>query len=147
MPRPVTVALQQLRTFFLCDQGNTLRHIRFTHYRRFSCPEHTRFFTPDAFTIRAKPVGVIERNAGNHRDIGIHDVCRIQPSAEADFEDHDIQLRLAEQIQRGERAKFKIGQRNFCTSGFNLRKAGAVLRLTQLLSLNPNALGIAHQMR
>src|SRR3990167_3830909 len=63
---------------------------------------------------------MIDTDTGNQGDIGIHQIDRIQPTAQADLEHHRIQVRLAEQPERRQRAHFKIGQGNIDGTGVQL---------------------------
>ena len=74
-----------------------MRHIRLPYYRRFSGTEDTGFLPADTFAIRSQPVGMIESDAGNHGDIGIHDISGVETAAEPHLQDHHIQLRLLKQ--------------------------------------------------
>ena len=74
-----------------------MRHIRLTHHRRFTGAKDTRFFPADTFAIRPQPVGMIEGDAGDHRDVGIYDIGGVETATQPDFKDHHIQLRLLKQ--------------------------------------------------
>ena len=54
---------------------------------------------------------MVEVDGGDHRDIGIDQVDRIQAATESDFEDREVEPAAREQPQRGQRAVFEIGQR------------------------------------
>lgn len=69
-------------------------------------------FSRPILSQSSRPVGLIEGDAGDHRDVGINDVGGVETPAEPDLKDHYIQLRLLKQPQRRERAVFKIGQRD-----------------------------------
>ncbi len=140
-----TAAIQRRAQRF-GDLANAVRHVGFAHYRRLAAAENTGLFTANAFTIVAQPIGVIERDAGDHRHARIDDVGGVETPAQAHFQDHHVEPRLFEQLQRRQGAEFEIGQRRFAAAGFNGSERAAVLRFAQLFPLNAHALGIAHQM-
>jgi hypothetical protein len=50
------------------------------------------FSKADRFACRPQPVGMIERNTGHHRAIGVVGIDRIQAPAQPDFENQDFDL-------------------------------------------------------
>jgi hypothetical protein len=52
-------------------------------------------FRTDRFARAAEVVDVIDRDPGDHRDVGIDDVDRVEPAAETDLEHQRIELRAA----------------------------------------------------
>ena len=61
---------------------------------------------------------MIQIHTGHHRHIRIEYVNRIQPSAQADFEYHHIDLLADKHIHRSQGVEFKISQRNFTARRF-----------------------------
>ncbi|KEP73304.1 hypothetical protein HR12_14440 [Microbacterium sp. SUBG005] len=86
-----------------------MRHVRFAYHGRLIGPENTGLLTANALAVRAQPVGVIQRDAGDDGDIRIHHIGGIQTPAQPHFQDHHVQLRLLKQPQRRQGAVFEIG--------------------------------------
>jgi len=57
---------------------------------------------------------MVEVDGGDHGDVGIDEIGRVEAAAESDFEDGEVEVAAFEQPQRGERAVFEIGQRHWC---------------------------------
>ena len=104
-------------------------------------------FAADAVTIVTEPVGVIQIDRGDHRDIGIDDVDRIQPAAQTDLQHRHIQRGPAEQVQRRKGAEFEIGQRYLTASGLDPLERGHQGGIIRVLPENPHALVVIDQVR
>jgi hypothetical protein len=72
-------------------------------------PENTGFLAANAFAIRPQPVGMIQRDAGDHGDIGIHDIGGIKTPAEPHLRITTSSCACLNS-HSAERAVFKIGQ-------------------------------------
>ena len=85
------------------------------HDHRTAGAHDARLLPANAFAVGPQKLGVVDVDAGDHGAVGIDDVGRIQPPAQAHFQDRDIQPRMAHQPQDGQGGELKVGQRNFFT--------------------------------
>ena len=68
---------------------------------RLARAENARFFLADLLYAVAQIILVIQIHAGNNGAIGVKNIDRIQPSAQAYFQNHHVHLVLPENIHRG----------------------------------------------
>ena len=67
---------------------------------------------------------MVDLDRRDDRDVGVDDVDRVEPPAEADLEDQRVELRAREQPQRGERAELEIGERHVAARGLDRVERG-----------------------
>ena len=94
----------------MLDQAR--RRIGLGDNRRLVGAENSRFLEADTLARTAQIIDVIERNADHHCAVGFERVHGVQSPAKADLQDRDIDSRLDEQQDRGERAELEIGERS-----------------------------------
>ena len=58
---------------------------------RAPCPRDAGLFATDAVAVAAEPVLMIEVDRGDHGHIGVDDVDGVEPAAEADFQDRQVE--------------------------------------------------------
>ena len=68
--------------------------------------------TANAFAVGAQNFHVVEVDAGDDGAIGVDDVGRIQPAAQADFQDHHIEVAAHHDFEDGEHGEFEVAQRH-----------------------------------
>jgi len=90
---------------------------------------------------------VIEVDAGDNGHIPIEYVHRIEPSAESDFEDGDVNAGIDEPGHGSQRTEFEIGQRGIATRRPDFFERRDQFGIAGLLSGNPYPLVVAQQMR
>ncbi len=77
-------------------------------------------FSKPIFFPRIAQVGrVVDVDAGDDGDVGLDDVDRIQASAQADFEDGDVDAALRDQVGDGQGGEFEIRQVGAGAGGFD----------------------------
>ena len=128
------------------------RRIELGQNRRPAAAQDAGFLRADALAIRAEPVAMIDIHGGDHRDIRIDDVDRVQPAAQADLEDCQIERGLGENQQRRQRAEFEIGQRyriawSGAPRGLDALERGDQRRVTGLAPIDPHPFVVTQQMR
>ncbi len=79
--------------------------------------EYMRLFPADALAVVAQVGLVVQVDAGQDRAIGVDQVDRIEPAAQADLEDRAVQFRLHEQQQHRQGGKLEIGQLDRAAGG------------------------------
>jgi len=99
----------------LCSLQQRLWRRRLTDHEWNTITENPGFFNADLLARITEPGLVIERDIGDDGDIGLHDIDRIETTAETDFQDLHIDIFAIKNIERGECAKFEIGQGGFGT--------------------------------
>ena len=77
--------------------------------------EDTGLLETDRLAVIAQPVDMVDGDRGQHADISIHDVNRIEAAAETNLEDDEVWRLLKEQFYRCQRTELEIGQRQFTT--------------------------------
>ena len=102
-----------------------------------------RFLGADRLARLAEPVAMIDVDHHQHRAIGIDDVHRIEPAAEPDLEDGDVERVPREQRQRRQRREFEVGQRLRFAGGAEPRRLDLLEVLDQgaigrLLAVDPD---------
>ncbi|MNV49233.1 hypothetical protein D3C71_1411810 [compost metagenome] len=90
---------------------------------------------------------MVDIDGGDHRHVAIDDVDRIQTPAEADFKHGQIQARLREQLQGGQRAVFEVGQRGIATRVLNGVEGRHQSVIGGVLAIDAHALVVAQQVR
>ena len=112
-----------------------------------ACAENARFFFGDLLQCVAQIGLVFQVHAGNNGAVGIKNIHRIQPPAQAYFQNHHIHLMQPENIHRCQGVKFKIGERHIATRGFNALKRGNNVVIAHGLAVDGDAFVKAQQMR
>jgi hypothetical protein len=62
---------------------------------------------------------MVDVDAGHDRHVGVDDVDGVEPSAQADLQDHDIEPGAGQQVHDRQRGEFEIGQRDLATAGLD----------------------------
>gem|GEM_PF-5373852 len=75
-----------------------LRRLRVATNCRALSTENTRFLETDGLACITEITHMIQRHARDDRAVGIDDVDRVEPSAQPDFENDDIEPRHAEHL-------------------------------------------------
>jgi hypothetical protein len=109
--------------------------------------EDAGLLASDGFAVGAEPLGMIDLDTGDHGHVGIDDVHRVEPPAEADLQHHPVERLAAEDLQRRQRAEFEIGQRDLCARLFDRGEGGAQRIVRRLATLHAHALVVAAQVR
>ena len=65
--------------------------IDFTQHQRFPWACNAGFFLAYRFTVLTQPVGVVDVDSGNDRDIRIDDIDSVEATTEPDFQHHQIE--------------------------------------------------------
>ena len=65
-----------------------------------------------ASRVVAQQRRVVQIDAGDDGAVGVDDVDRIQPPAQADLQNHHLQPAATHHVQNGQRGEFEIGQRD-----------------------------------
>ncbi len=125
----------------------TARRLRIADDRGATAAENAGLLAPDAVEVVAEPVLVIEIDGGHDRGIGVDDVDGIEPPAEADFEQRDVEPGLGEKHQRGERAVFEIGQRDIAARSLDALEDVDQRSVADVLAVDAHALVVAEEMR
>ncbi len=89
---------------------------------------------------------MIERNGGDHGDIGLHHIGGIEPAAQPHFQQEHIRRGAAEQPQARQGGELEEGKGNLAAGCFHLGKGGTVLAVGQFGPVDPHPLGKAQQM-
>ncbi len=121
--------------------------IDLAEHQRFPRPRDAGLFRTDRFAVGAEPVGVVDVHGGDDRHIGIDQVHRIQPAAEADFQHGQVQLGLLEQPQRRQRAVLEVGQRGVAARGLHCREGTHQVGIAGLFAVDAYAFVVAQQVR
>ena len=90
---------------------------------------------------------MIETNIGNHRQVGIDDVDRVQSATKADFQYHRVQPCPFEEPECRQGPDFEVGQRYVATGAIHSGKGFAELLIARIHAPELYALVIAQQMR
>ncbi|OMP13937.1 hypothetical protein COLO4_00590 [Corchorus olitorius] len=94
--------------FSVFDQGNGRHRVRTD--RRLACAEDTGLLKADGLAGVPQVGHVVEIDTGDDGTICIDNVDRIQPTAQADFQDHRIETRVGEQMHDRQRGEFEVRQ-------------------------------------
>ena len=94
---------------------------------------------------------MVQVDAGDDGAIRLDDVDRVQPSAQADFENHHLQRAALHHVQNGQRGKFKVGQRDGLVvlhpGAFNACKGSHQFWCLDGITVEAQAFFKMHQMR
>ena len=90
---------------------------------------------------------MVDIDTGDNRNVAIEHVDRVQPSTQADFQDHRIQILLRKQMHDGQRGEFKIGERNIAARCFDRLETGDQGRIGRAFAAQPRALVEMQEMR
>ena len=99
---------QQLGADGCCVRDERVGRMQVGADRDAAGAEDAGLFATDILARRTQIIGVVHRNRGDDRHVGVDDVDRVEPAAQPDFEDPRVEPRLREQPQRGERAEFLL---------------------------------------
>ena len=86
----------------------------------------------DGLAVGAQELGVVQRDAGDQRAVGIDGVHSVQPAAHAHLQDHQVQRRLGQGPQDGQGGELEPGQR------------GAAARRLHRREVRQQAVGAGH---
>ena len=89
---------------------------------------------------------MIQSDTGDHGNIRIDDIHRIQPSAQPDFQHHRIQPGTLEQPERRQGTEFEIGQGNLAPGLVNGDKGRAQIGIRYRLAVDADPLVVTHQV-
>ena len=73
----------------------------------------------DRFAVGAEVLHVVEVDAGDDGAVGIDDVDRVEPPAQADFEDRHVERRRGQQAHDRQRRELEIGERHVLARRFD----------------------------
>ena len=105
-----------------------------------------RLLEADFFARVAQIIHVIEVDAGDDRDVGIEHIHRIEPPAEADFEDGHVDAGSDELHHRAQRAEFEIGQRGVAAGRVDPLERSDQFGVARFPAGNAHAFVVAQQM-
>ena len=83
-------------------------------------PEDAGLLPPHRLSVRPQPVEVVEGDLPQQGAVGVHHVDGVQPAAQADLQQHQVQRLPGEAAEGGQGAEFEIGQRDIATGGLDL---------------------------
>ena len=129
----------------MIEQG--VRHFVVGTHRYASTAHDAGLLGRDLFARGAQPVLMIEADGGDQRAIGSDDVDRIEAAAQTHLQNHDIELRLRKDQQRGERGEFEIGERDAQSRRFDTCEGRTDLRVIDCHAVDAHAFVVAQQMR
>ena len=90
---------------------------------------------------------MIDRDSGNHRDIRLHQVDRIEAAAKPDFHDDQIRSGCGEQFDRRQRSELEIGQGLIAPRLIYAFESIDQAEIVDFFSIDANALVVTQQMR
>ena len=102
---------------------HALRWHRVTHDHWPPGTHDARLLETNALAVFAQNGHVVQIDAGDHRAIGVDDVDRVQPPAQADFQNGHVQMGLSHQAQDGQRAELEISQADIASDRLDSRKS------------------------
>ena len=115
--------------------------------RRLARAHHLRLLGADRFAVRAKVLGVVQVDAGDDGAIGIDGIDRVVATAEADFEDHEIERCMGQQMGDGQRRELELGQRDVAARGLDRGEMRQQFIGSDGLPADAAALLEVHQLR
>ena len=89
------------------DQRATHRLVARTDHRRRAALEHASFLARDRVERVAEQLGVIETDLGHARDDGLHNVRRVEPTAESSFRHDHVRAGAHEVVERHRRRELE----------------------------------------
>ena len=130
---------------------HALRRHRVAHHDRLAGAHDAGFLKADAFPGVTQKFHVVQIDAGDDGAVGVQNVDGIEPTAQPDFQNHDIEFGIGQQLQNRQRGEFKVGQRDFiailASCAFHTGEVSYQIRSTDDVAPNPAALFKMHQMR
>ncbi len=90
---------------------------------------------------------MIDTNTGHQRQVGIHQIDRIQAATQPHLQDHGIQRRLLKQPERCQSAHLEVSQGDFAAPRLYRSKGFAQLLVCGLDAIDLHPLVIAQQVR
>ena len=155
-PDPAAVADQRLEITARAQQARTdpLRLIQQTARRIDAADdagpiraENAGLLAADGVDVVAEPVLVVQIDGRHDRRVRIDDVHRIEPAAESDFENRDVEFTLRKNPQCGQRAELEVGERDVAARGFDALEGIDQCSVVDVAAQHANALVVAQQMR
>ena len=86
-------------------------------------------------------------DAHDNRDIGIDQIDRVEPPAEADLEQGDIDIGPNEEVKGRERPELEVGQHRLTPSLIDTREGGTEIGVPDHRTGDADALVVLQQMR
>ncbi|MNR01843.1 hypothetical protein D3C85_1176660 [compost metagenome] len=143
----ITTTQQEPAIKLACLVQQGLGRIEITAQRRCALTEDTGLFEGHGFAGIAQVIRMVDADAGDQRDVGIHQVDRIQAPAKTDLEHHRIQARLLEQPERRQGTHFEIGQGDLAATGLDRHEGFAQLFVSGLNTIDLHPLVVMQQVR
>ena len=110
-------------------------------------PEDAGLFAPDLLARRAEILHVVDTDARQHGAVGVDDVHRVEPAAQADLEDGRFDFFSGEVVKRRKRAEFEVRQLNLTPRPLHGSKRVGERLVRRLDPGDPDALVVAQEMR
>ena len=142
----VTTAQKQRATQLCSLVEQCMRRVQIATQGRLAGTENPGLFKAHGFAGVAQILNMIDTDTGHQRQVGIHQIDRIQAPAQADFQHHGIQLGTLEQPEGCQRTHFKICKGCLAAPCIQGRKGLAKQLVRDFNTLNLYALVIAQQV-
>jgi hypothetical protein len=123
------------------------RRLALAYHGRTTGPEHAGFLARDRAAVGAEPVLMVEVDRGHDRRVRVDQVHGIEPASQPDFQQHDVEPRALEQVERRQRAVFEVRQRRSVAGPVDALERAAQARRHRHPRPDPDALVVAAQMR
>ncbi len=124
-----------------------LRRHRIAAYGRFPGAEDAGLLETDGFARIAQVIRMIDVDAGHNGHVAVDHIDRIEPPAQAHFEDRHVELGLREQVADGQGGELEIGQRNLAARLLHHFKTGDQSLVRRHLAADACALIELEEMR
>ena len=117
----VVVAAQppQISAHLIGTRLQRCRRLRVADHHRAAGPHDAGLLAPDGLSGIPKVLGVVQRNAGDQRTVGVHRVDGVQPPAHAHLQNHQVQLGCRQCPHDGQRGELEPGQRDLAAGHLN----------------------------
>lgn len=131
--------------------NDALRRHRVADNHRLASAHDAGFFKTDGFAVVAQQLHVVEVNARDDGAVSVKNIDRVEPAAQPDLENDNIEFGIGQQLHDRQRGEFKVAQRDFNTvfdsCALDTAKACYQIRSADNLAANPAALFKINQMR
>lgn len=120
---------------------------RIGHDRRAAGAHHMGLLPADGLPVRTEDLDVVEVDAGEQGHVGIDHVDGIEPAAQPDLEDHQVQPRPRQPMQDDEGGELEPGQRQILAGSLDRGEVWQQIALGDRHAVDAAALGEMHQVR
>src|SRR5574337_1929048 len=98
---------------------HALRRLRIADHDRAPGAHDAGFLAADVLAVRPEQFHVVEVDAGDDRAVGVDDIHRVEPPAEADLEDRRVGPGARDRVEQRERGEFEECQGNIAASALH----------------------------